>query len=400
MILLILLGLTIRLLLIPLPGFKIDVNDWFSWSIRLSEVGLSKFYSNQVFSDYTPGYMYVLYLLGLLKNILRIDNYYFYLLLKLPAILAEIMISILVFKETGKSLSKSYAVLGASFILFNPSLIFNSSIWGQVDSLLTLFLFLAIYYLKNNSLVLSSITLGIAFLIKPQTIAIFPVFALFLLRNFSMKNLAKLALPALLTVFILSLSFFPNKPILGLIDLVLKTTNQYAYTSLFAYNFWGIVGFWLADSQLWNGLSYQEIGYILFFTYWTIIAYFYLKKKVSLYSLVALAALSFFFLPTRVHERYLYPAIVFLIFSATLLKSRLILTLTIFLSLIHFLNLYYVYVYYNELYLKLPKILYNPFLYNLLDRNGKVLSIISTIIFVIITFVIVKILYVPKKAKV
>ena len=39
LIFIILLGLFIRLYLIPIAGFKIDVTDWASWSDRLNNVG-------------------------------------------------------------------------------------------------------------------------------------------------------------------------------------------------------------------------------------------------------------------------------------------------------------------------------------------------------------------------
>lgn len=383
-------GLTIRLILIFLPGFSIDINDWFAWAMRLNEVGYTKFYSNQVFSDYTPGYMYVLSLLGFLRNLLQLDSRSFYLLLKIPAILAEITLSILIYRGVTKSLSLFYGRLSSTFILLNPALIFNSSVWGQIDSILALSLYLAIHYLSHKQLVLSSIMLSIAFLIKPQAIALFPIFLLFLIRNFTIRDFIKLTMPAILLIFTLSLPFFPSKPFSGLFNLIINTANQYPYTSLFAYNFWGALGFWISDNHIWNNFSYQIWGYILFVGYWIVVAYLYLKKKISLYSLAALATLGFFFLPTRVHERYLYPAIPFLILVAALLKSHLLWVLTVILSLIHFLNLYYVYVYYNEFYLKMPKLLYNPTLYNLLDTQSRSLSFLSTIIFVLISMLIIK----------
>lgn len=385
------------MLLISLPGFKIDADDWFTWAVRLNEVGYSQFYSNQVFSDYTPGYMYVLSLLGFLKNLLQIDTQTFYLLLKLPTIFAEIILGIFIYRELKKNLSIFYAQLAACLIFLNPALIFNSSVWGQIDGVLTLALFLAIYYLKNKKLIFSSILLGISLLIKPQTIAILPVFLLFTLSNFSIKNIIKISLPFLLILYIFSLPFFTNNPLIGLAKLIINTANQYSYTSLFAYNFWGIVGFWIPDNQLWNNLSYQMWGYILLVSYWITISYFYLKKKLSLYALVALATLAFFFLPTRVHERYLYPAIIFLVLSAALLKSRLIFLLTSLLSIVHFLNLYYVYIYYNQFYLKLPEVIYNPVVYNFLTNNGKNLSIISNIIFILISASIIRYYVVSKK---
>lgn len=396
--LLIFLALAIRVLFAFLPGFSMDVSSWFAWAIRLNEVGFSNFYSPDYFSDYTPGYLYILSFLGFLKNLFQLSDQTFFLLLKLPAIFCEIIIGVLIYNWLYKNSDRFYAILGSSFVLFNPAFIFNSSFWGQIDGVLSLFLLLSIHYLDKKRIMLSSFFLAAAFLIKPHTIALFPLLVLFQLKDFDLKKIARYSFLFLSVVFLLSFPFFTKNPFTGLPTLILNTANQYNYTSLFAYNFWGIFGFWLPDISLWNNLSYQTWGYILFVGYWIVVAYFFFKKKISLNSLAVLANLSFFFLPTRIHERYLYPSLVFLILTASLSRSPRLLLLTVILSLIHFFNLYYVYVYYNEFYLKLPKILYNPILYNFLSTNGKLMSITSTALFMLISIIIIKLQYANKKS--
>lgn len=384
------------MLLISLPGFKIDVDAWFAWAIRLNQLGFSHFYSDQVWTNYTPGFLYILGFLGFIKNLFQISNLHFYIILKIPAIVAEVLIGVFIYKEIAKK-SLFWGRIAAVIALFNPAFIFNSSVWGQIDGLLSLTLIASFYFLNKKKLILSAIFWGLGFLIKPQAIAVLPIFVLFLIKNLSIKNFLKITIPSLLTVFLISLPFFINQPFSGIPKLFSNMVSDYPQTSLFAYNFWGIIGFWIPDNQLWNNLSYQMWGYILLVSYWITISYFYLKKKLSLYVLAALATLAFFFLPTRVHERYLYPAIVFLVFSAALLKSRLVFLLTSLLSIVHFLNLYYVYIYYNQFYLKLPEVIYNPVVYNFLANNGKNLSIISNIIFILISASIIRYYVVSKK---
>lgn len=398
LITLILLGLAVRLYFALLPGFQIDMNDWFTWSIRLSNFNFAAFYSKDVFTDYTPGYLYILSLLGFLKSLLQIPDNWFYYLLKIPAIISELAIALLVYTQAKKIVAEKLAFIVFIFILFNPALIFNSAIWGQVDSVLTLFLLITIVSLKKNNLVLGSIFFGLALLTKPQAIALIPVLVIFLTSQLKLLSFFKLLIPGLLVIFILSLPFFPSQTLINLANHINNTAGEYPYTSLFAYNAWGAVGFWKSDQDIWQGLSYQNLGFILFSSYWIAIIYFYFKKRLSIYTLAALAALGFFFLPTRVHERYLYPALIFLVFTAIALRSRLLLALTGLLNLLHFLNLYYVYVYYNEIYFKLPKLLYNPVLYNFLDTNGKNLSLISVAIFILISVILIKYETVSKKA--
>ncbi|MBI2020351.1 glycosyltransferase family 39 protein [Candidatus Daviesbacteria bacterium] len=387
-LIIILLGFFIRIYLSFLPGFKFDIGTWFAWAIRLNEVGLSQFYSDQIWTNYTPGYLYILKILGFLKNLLKFPDQIFYLILKLPAIFSEIILGYFIYCLVRKNYSIFTARFSAALVLLNPAFIFNSAVWGQIDGLLTLFMLLTIYYLNKKRSILSSIFLGLAFLIKPQAIAILPVVVLILIKKFSVTNLLKLSLPTILIVFLLSLPFFVSTPIRGILELILKMISDYSYTSAFAYNLWGIVGFWISDSDQWFSFSYQSFGLILLGIFWLIVLFTH--KGLSIYSLAALATLSFFFLPTRVHERYLYPALIFLILCLPQIKSKIFLVALIVLNLIHLLNLYHVYVYYNELYLNSAKILYNAILYSLLEAQTKILSLISTILFVIITFYIIK----------
>lgn len=386
---LILLGLIIRLILISIPGYKFDIDAWFAWAIRLNEVGFSQFYSTEIWTNYTPGFLYILWFLGLIKELLNINNQDFYLILKIPSIIAELFLAFFIYKQIAKK-SLSWATIAASMVLFNPAFIFNSSIWGQIDGLLSLTMLLAVYLLTQHKLVFSSVFLGLSFLIKPQTVALAPVFLLFLVKNLSIRNILKLCLPFMLVVFVLSLPFFTNQHLLGLLRLFFQMTSDYPYTSLFAYNLWGVVGFWIPDSQLWLNIPYQAWGYLIYALFWLTTGYFYFKRKLSLYALSALGTLSFFFLPTRVHERYLYPAIVFLIMLSAFYKSRILLILTGILSLLHFINLYHAYIDSYETYLKLPSLLNHPFVYNLLTKNSQNFSLISTTIFIFISIYIIK----------
>lgn len=393
---LLIIGISLRLLFINQAGFKFDVDAWAGWSQRLVELGFNNFYSEQVWTNYTPGYLYVLYFLGLIKELLQLDYPTFFHLLKLPSIIAEIFLAIFVYRLLITQ-SKTWALISSGFIFLNPSLIFNSAIWGQVDGLFSLFLVLFIFFLNREKIIISSIILGISILIKPQAILLAPVIVLFLFRKFSIKTLLNLFAPAALLITFLSLPFFTKSNPTQIINLIYQMTEDYPYISLFAYNFWGIFGFWIPDTNTILDLTYKNLGYLLYGVYWLVIIYFNSKRKLSIFTLAALAALSFYFLPTRIHERYLYPSLIFLIILSSIYKSYLLIFLTGLLSVIHFANLHYVYIYYNEMYLNLPKVLYNTLFYNFLNSNSKIISAFSFLLFILITISIIKNEYVTKK---
>lgn len=384
-------GFLIRLIFATFPGFKIDVDSWFAWSLRLADVGFLRFYQPGYFADYPPGLLYLLFLLGNLKIYLNLSPETFYIILKIPSILAETAIAYLVYKISLKETSKNWAFAALLAVLYCPGLIFNSSIWGQGDAILTFLLLITIFFLDKKQYVSSSLTAGIAFLTKPQAIALSPLYLLSILKDRSINMFWKLFIPGLIAVFLIPLPFFLSNPLYGLSNLLISTANQYTQTSLFAYNFWGVIGFWIDDSTKVFNLPYQFIAAILFSAYWVFVGYlFFRQKRPNLFLFSSLALLAFFFLPTRIHERYLYPAIPFLFITAAHFKSKLLYCLTILLSSIYLLNLYFVYVYYNEFYLKLPQVFYIPNIYEFFEANGKLLSIISTLLFLLITITISK----------
>lgn len=391
LLILIILGLLQRFILTPVTGFKFDVDTWFAWAERLNSIGFTNFYSDQVWTSYPPGFLYILGFLGFIKNLFSISPSLFPIVLKLPSILAELAIGIFIYRIIPDNF-KDWRKIGLILIVFNPAFIFNSAVFGQFDGLFSLTLFLSAYFLSRKRLVFSSLFWGLSFLLKPQAILFLPVFAFYILKKFSIQSILKLFSPAAFLIFFSFLPFFTSNPFMGPVNLVTNLMGYYKYNSIFAYNLWGIMGFWIADTDTWSFISYQNWSYILFAAFWFILAYFYFrrKKNLSTYTLSTFSALGFFFLLTRMHERYLYPGLGFLIMVAILNRSRMLIVLSILLSLIHFLNLYYVYVYYNELYLKLPKMLYNQVIYNFLDTHGKGLSLTATIIFILISAIIIK----------
>lgn len=389
LILSLLLGLIIRLLIAPVTGFKFDVDTWFSWSQRLNEVGFANFYTDKVWTTYPPGFLYILSFLGLIKNLFQIGDNQFYSILKFPSIIAEIIMGFFIYQivPVTYNLWKRLALV---FVMLNPAFIFNSAIFGQFDGLFSLTIILSAYFLTLKKITLASFLLGISFLLKPQAIFLLPVFVFFLIRNFSVKSVFQLSAPALITAVSGFMPFFANNPVNGPIGLINSLFGYYPYNSIFAYNLWGILGFWVLDSKIFLGISYQNLGYIFYGIYCSFFGFLFLRSKISIFTFSTLTALGFFFLLTRMHERYLYPSLVFLIIISSFKKSVALIFLSTMLSFIYLLDLYYVYIYYNQFYLQLPSILYNSPIYTFANLNIKLISAFSTFIFFLISFLILK----------
>ena len=74
LVILLLLGLALRLtiayVLFPGSGFSSDIGTFTAWATTLAERGPGQFYTSTSFADYPPGYLYVLWLVGGLGQLL------------------------------------------------------------------------------------------------------------------------------------------------------------------------------------------------------------------------------------------------------------------------------------------------------------------------------------------
>ena len=100
---LLVIGLLLRVfiaaVLLPRSGFAIDVGDFSAWGQRLADLGPAGFYEPGYFSDYPPGYLYVLWLLGLIGGALGglVGQDATGALVKIPGILADLGVAAALF---------------------------------------------------------------------------------------------------------------------------------------------------------------------------------------------------------------------------------------------------------------------------------------------------------------
>jgi Gpi18-like mannosyltransferase len=253
----------VRILIAPHFGFYVDLNFFRTWARELHEVGPHRLYSTDHLVDYPPGYLYVLWLLG------SISSTPGYLLLKLPAIIADLGLAWIAgtFSErlAPGSLKERIPVRAVvmAVVLFNPAVVALSAGWGQVDSVPVFFVLASLLLLFTGAQSLrrdlaAFLLFGIAFSIKPQTCLVFPVMAYALYRRYlHRKPRAELIDGALSIALVgaLAASVWVVSGIafgLGPVDLVRFYRHSAAVqpvTSANAFNFWGAIAFWRHDAS-------------------------------------------------------------------------------------------------------------------------------------------------------
>lgn len=336
---------------IMIPGYIPDLNTFMFWANHAYENGIANFYQEGMFADYPPGYLYVLYVLGAIKSLLGLDpaSDGARLLFKLPAIVADIATGWLIYQFSKKKLGYSAAAGLAMLYVWNPAIWVNSSAWGQVDSIFALVLVLAIRGIAESRFERGSIWFAIAVLIKPQAFIFTPVLLLAFWHKKEWKRTAMGILYGLAAYLVLAIPFFWNNGgIMGMIDLYKTTLSSYPYATLNAFNLYALTGGnWAALDRTWLGLSYGTwgnigIGFAVIMAVWLSLRGPHKRDLSKSYYIAFVLITIVFILSAKMHERYMFPAIVLAIFAYIAAQDRRILHVLLGFSITGFVNVGYV----------------------------------------------------------
>ncbi|MEB3103135.1 glycosyltransferase family 39 protein [Ferviditalea candida] len=355
-VLILLPGLLFRLFTAPfIPGHPIDFADYSQWAQHAASGGLSRFYDGQMFADYPPGYIYVLYFIGLIHQLLSIpyDSPLSGVLLKLPSIAADTAAGWLIYRMARKSQNAKAARILAALYVFNPGIYLNSTLWGQIDSIFTLIVVLMVLAFMRKRIPAAAGLFAAALVVKPQAFLFAPIFLFALAETAAKRSPAetlKSAAASLISgfsVFALSiLPFVVDKPPLWIVDHYRAMFASYPYASLNASNLYALAGG--------NGTQLAEMSFFLNASAWSWLfmalsviftAVLFLRGRDSgKYILTALMLMLLVFnLKSGMHERYLYPAVILSLLSYIQFKNKRLLYLFIGLSFTHFVNVAYVF---------------------------------------------------------
>jgi Gpi18-like mannosyltransferase len=374
-------GLVLRLALALLPGFGVDIGTFQAWSNQLANDGPWNFYREDFFTDYAPGYMYVLWLFGELNQVFHFSNEQFEYLLKMPAIIADLASAYLLYLMLKEDRPGAALASAALYLLF-PAALLIGSVWGQVDSILAFFLLLTVYLIGRERPVAGAVAFTVGFLVKPQAIAALPFLAFWIIReqvallrtdegrDEALRTLGACVAVPLAVLVLLILPFFKWQP-WNLIEQLYDATNvaNYRVNSFWAFNFWNTGGLFdmgfrcdlasacpedaRARATEWLGIPtrYWGLGMFVAAIGGTIFALRRAQGMGFLALGTALSVMAFYMFLTRMHERYIFAFFLVFLLACVLINSRVLWGAFVVAGLVHFLNLYHVYAYYypNEL---------------------------------------------------
>jgi len=330
------LALVLRLAITPDTGFYGDLALFKQWAIRLADVGPRHFYVHGELQDYPPGYLYVLWLTG---ELFLAPGY---LALKLPAIVADLGLAWIAgtfaARLAPERMTRRWPVrtLVAAVVLFNPVFFGLSAIWGQVDSVPELFVLSSLLVLLTGERSVSRdaaamLLFAVALAMKPQVAFVLPAILYALYRRYlhgrprdqflgGALRIAALCAPALVLWAVSGLPFG-----LGPIELLRfdrHSTSIYPVTSANAFNLWGAVAFWRNDSTGAHVLKVAGVPALYVATIVFLVGLGLVLWRLhraldhgadearAVVTAAAVVSLLGFLTLTRMHERYMFLALV------------------------------------------------------------------------------------------
>jgi hypothetical protein len=352
----------------PGQGYATDMGQFASWASVLAGHGPGAFYQ-QSGANYPPGYMYVLWFLGVLGrplgSILGTSSGDATLqLLKLPPMLADAAIGVLLYRAGSSWFGRNAGLVAAALFLFLPMTWYDSALWGQVDSVGSLLMLAALLALADGWSE-PAMALGVAgVLVKPQDAVVLVVIVPVLLRRHLLRvgsgpvpvlrgrlaaidaglrcpltnqgpaRLVSTAVAAAVVGIVPLLPFdiqtFASPDlqgnlvighVAGLAGLFSSVSGQFSVLTANAFNAWSLAGdaplaagagsggSWTADSAaMLLGFSAFQLGTGLLVMVGLAVAGGLLVRDDRRAILLGfcVAAFAFYAVPTRVHERYLF----------------------------------------------------------------------------------------------
>jgi hypothetical protein len=364
------LRLWIAYVLFPDQGFAGDLHYHEGWMRVLDQVGPGGFYVN-VRDALPPGFLWILWPLSKLAGILpgltgmRFDEA-IAALVKVPAIAADLLVAAVLFRLVGQWSGRRAGLIGAALFLFIPVTWYESALWGQIDSIGALLILGAIVLLIRGWSEGAAAAAVMATLVKPQFAIVLFIVGIVLVRRHLFapgsgplptlpdwlrrrkegrverwlvreqgpRRLLTSALVALVVGLILILPFdietrAPSsvagipfvRDAAGLLALMGGELGHISPLTANAYNAWALVGpdpfaaggvsHWTDDSlKVIDGLSAFTVGILLLSGTGILVAWQLLRRddRISIVLAATIVAAAVFILPTRVHERYMFPA--------------------------------------------------------------------------------------------
>lgn len=299
-------GVLLRILFIPAK--TLDMGSYIQWYSLIAQDGIAQSMRSQSFG-YNPPFIYLLALATLTRSFLQPI-----VAIKLISITFDVINFILVYKIVRAQFQDgTKPMLAALLFWVAPTVMVNSSFWGQTDSLYTCFLLLTVLLLLKEKPTSALAAFALSIAVKAQGILIAPLLGMLFFKK-------RIPLYSFFIVpFVYAATFIPTmfagRPGSSLFATYEAQTETFTKLSKNAANL-----FFFFENQssykpvLYIGISLAAVLLIIWVLIYGLRKY-EINKSILVFSALVSVALVPFILP-KMHDRYFYPADIFSIVMA------------------------------------------------------------------------------------
>ncbi|HUA34799.1 MAG TPA: phospholipid carrier-dependent glycosyltransferase [Candidatus Binataceae bacterium] len=304
----------VKLVLLNLfPGFRVDVGTYESWALQIADHGPAQTYQSGYFLDYPPGYLYMLWVCGLVAHAVNASGDVLDIIVKSPPLIADFALALAIYIYVKRGPRAQFAVLAMLMVALNPALLYDTIVWGQSDSILTLTTILTLIAILAERFELAWAVAALSVLIKPQGLMILPMLALWTMLETPFMTWVSSAAAFIGAFFIGIAPFQIGHEWNWIIKLYTSTAAYYHETSVNAFNLMALIGGLRSnDGDTIGGVSYFALGMSLLIPLYAYIAWIVARTRNAerLFYAAFIAVFGFFMVAPRMHERYVIPAVV------------------------------------------------------------------------------------------
>jgi Gpi18-like mannosyltransferase len=213
------------------------------------------------------------------------------------------------------------AWLGAAIYLVHPAVLYDSAIWGQVDSIYTAFVFAGFVAFIEKRFALFGALLACAALSKAQTVVVLPLAAVAMF-TVGWRHTARATAAGVAVVACVLAPFAWGGVLESVKSAYTDAVGFYPNISANAYNLWWSLYGDAADSTrdtkpIWLHASPRQFGWAMWglciaYVLTVTVRRFRARRELDgtfVFFAASLSAYSFFVLNTEMHERYLFPLV-------------------------------------------------------------------------------------------
>ena len=318
-------GILVRIAILPSEGFRGDLNQFVEWVHGLATHPFGLAYDQSI--GFPPVMVYIWGLMAAIQPGFQTatdsSDVGIRVLMKLPATIADFGLAAAV----GYALRERprLALSAAIAILLHPAVIDVSAWWGQYESIYVLAAVVAFLFAVADRPGPAAVALAIALMTKPQALPFLVPFAAWFLARYGLAATIRLGAIGAATIGILWLPFLPaGGPLAYARNLAQYQGEVFSVLSLQAWNPWWLVQEAFGQNQFISDavpiagpVTLRLFGYVVT-ALLELVVFAWVWRSPTPRSLalgLMAATLVAFIGLTSMHERYAYPAIVFVLLA-------------------------------------------------------------------------------------